>query len=312
METADGLMIVSSETPEVETPPPGDAETPPGVPAPEEPGQADSPPATEADEPDDGAVSPRELKRLVGRMTAQRAAMERELSATRAQVETLTRLIQPAAPPPDTPQEPQGPPRRPRMGDYASEEDYQAAEERYITDMVDWRAAEREAQARMQERGQSQAQQDAQRVQSIREREAVIVQTVPDYYERFERIGPQLAPHVLWALQQAGAHGPDLVLHLDSAPAEIARLNQTPPHLIGVELGMLRGQRPAQASSSESPPTASRTGDSTNAPRLPEPPQPLSGGGGQGTGGYKDDFTQDQYDAWVKRTYPHMPFTFRR
>jgi hypothetical protein len=308
METADGLMIVSSETPEVETPPPGDAETPTGVPAPPEPGQADSPPAPEADEPDDGAVSPRELKRLVGRMTAQRAAMERELSATRAQVETLTRLIQPAAPPPEITQEPQGPPRRPRMGDYASEEDYQAAEERYITDMVDWRAAEREAQARMQERGQSQAREYEQTMQAIRSREQDILRTVPDYYERFERIGPTLSPDVLTALKLSGARGPDLVVHLAAHPEDIQRLNQTPTFQIPAELGLLLGQSGSLPPVSPAP----VSGDATNAPRLPEPPQPLSGGGGQGTGGYRDDFTQEQYDAWVKRTYPSMPFTFRR
>ena len=46
---------------------------------------------------------------------------------------------------------------------------------------------------------------------------------------------------MLWALQQAGTHGPDLVLHLAANPDEIQRLNEVPAHLIGVELGMLRG-----------------------------------------------------------------------
>ena len=90
-----------------------------------------SPPAPEPSDDDDApdAVSPRELRRLVGRMTAQRTAMERELGATRAQVDTLMKLIQPAPQEPEPPQT--GPPRRPRPSEYATEEAYDAAEERY-------------------------------------------------------------------------------------------------------------------------------------------------------------------------------------
>jgi hypothetical protein len=297
-EVNDGLIVVSSDSPEPQ-------ETP-GAPSPDqEPGSpAESPPAPEPSDDDDApeSVSPRELRRLVGRMTAQRTAMERELGATRAQVETLMKLIQPAQ------QEPEpsriGPPKRPRPSEYATEEAYDAAEERYHTDMVDYRLAEREAGQRQQHVAQTQAEQDARRVGAIRAREAEILKVTPDYYDRFERIGPTLAPQVLWALQQAGAHGPDLVLHLSAHPEEITRLNEVPAHLIGVELGMLRG--------GTGPRTSAPSGSPSHASRLPEPPQPVNGSGATVQPGYRDDFTQEQYDAWVKRTYPSMPYTWRR
>ena len=117
--------------------------------------------------------------------------------------------------------------------------------------MVDYRLAQREAAGRQQHVAQTQAEMDAQRVQAIRAREAEILKATPDYYDRFERIGPHLAPQVLWALQQAGEHGPDLVLHLSAHPDEIPRLNEVPAHLIGVELGMLRG--PQARSTSPAP-----------------------------------------------------------
>jgi hypothetical protein len=295
-EVSDGLIVVSSDSPEPQ-------ETP-GAPAPPEPVEAASPPAPEPSDDDESAVSPRELRRLVGRMTAQRTAMERELGATKAQVETLMKLIQPAPPEPEPPQT--GPPKRPRPSEYATEDAYDAAEETYHRDMVDYRLAEREAGQRQQHVARTQAERDAERVSAIQAREAEILKVTPDYYERFERIGPSLAPQVLWALQQAGPHGPDLVLHLAANPDEITRLNEVPAHLIGVELGMLRGPQPR----SNSPAYAG--GSPSSASRLPEPPQPVGGGGGSLTPGYRDDMDQQAYDAWAKRTYPQMPFTWRR
>ena len=296
-EATDGLIIVSSDSPEP-------LEPTDGAPAPQEPVEAASPPAPEPSDDDAlDAVSPRELRRLVGRITAQRTAMERELGATRAQVETLMKLIQPAQQEPEPVQT--GPPKRPRASEYATEEAFDAAEEAYHTAMVDYRLAEREAQGRQSQVAQSQAEQYAERLRAIQAREAELVQSVPDYYDRFERIGPQLAEHVLWGLKMTGAHGPDLVVHLADHPEDIQRLNQVPSHDIGTELGLLLGThvRSTSPASNGAPPSS---------PRLPEPPQPVGGGGSPGPTVYRDDFSQDQYDAWVKRTYPNMPFTFRR
>lgn len=288
-ESNDGLIVVSSDSPEPQDPPPG-------APAPTEPVEAAPPTAPEPSDDDDTAVSPRELRRLVGRMTAQRTAMERELGATKAQVDTLMKLIQPAPPEPEPDRA--GPPRRPRMSEYATEDDYDVAEEQYHRDMVDYRLAEREAQGRQQHVAQTQAQQDAERTAAIRAREAEILKSTPDYYERFEKIGPALAPQVLWALQQAGAHGPDLVLTLAANPDEIQRLNQVPAHLIGVELGMLRGSQGRTAT------PAPNGYAQPSAPRLPEPPQPVGGGSTPVTSGYRDDYTQAQFEDWYAKTYP--------
>lgn len=296
-ESTDGLIIVSSDAPEAPVPaaPPVDT---PGAPVSDDSGSdAASPVAPEpSDDADEPAVSPRELRRLVGRMTAQRTAMERELGATRAQVETLMKLIQPAPPDPEPPQT--GPPRRPKMSEYATEDDYNRAEEQYHRDMVDYRLAEREAQQQHTQVARTQAEQDAERAAAIRAREAEILKTTPDYYERFERIGPTLAPQVLWALQQAGAHGPDLVLILAANPDEIARLNQIPAHLIGVELGMLRGSQPRSTA------PAPNGHAQPSAPRLPEPPQPVGGGSTPVSSGYREDYTQQQFEDWYAKTFP--------
>jgi hypothetical protein len=305
-------MIVSSDAPEAQQPPEA-PETPPGVPAPAEPVEAASPPAPEPSDEDDTpeTLSPREARRLAGRMTAQRTAMERELGAAKAelgamkaQVDTLMKLIQPAQ------QEPEdgrtGPPRRPRMSEYVSEEAYEAAQEAYERDLVDARLAERETQGRQQAMAAAQAQNYAEKMQAIQVREQELLKTVPDYYERFQFVGPQLAEHVLDALKLTGGHGPDLVLYLADHPEEIPRLNQTPYQELGVELGMLRSPQAART------PPATSTNAPSSAPRLPEPPQPVSGNGATVTPGYRDDWPQEQFDAWTRRMHPQMPYQQRR
>ena len=136
-ETTDGLIIVSSDSPEP-------AETP-GAPAPPGAGRsrvtACKAPSDDDEAPE--AVSPRELRRLVGRMTAQRTAMERELGATRAQVETLMKLIQPAS---QNPTPPTGPPRRPRQVSMPPKR-RSTPLKRLPRKMVDYRLAEREARS---------------------------------------------------------------------------------------------------------------------------------------------------------------------
>lgn len=305
METADGF-IISSSSDAPETPPPDatdGAPTAPATPAPAAP-SVDSPP-TEPSPDEDRPLSGKQFQRYVDRQTRAQRELERELAEARGQILALSRVVTPA---PSAPPPPTGPPQRPRLADFATDDEYLAAEDRYFSDMVTYRLNERDQYNRQQQVTQSQAEQDTQRLQTIREREAEILKSTPDYYDRFETVGPQLAPQVLWGLQQAGVHGPDLVLYLHDNPTEIARLNQTPAHLVGLELGMLRrgAAPPAQT-------TAPASNSQTSAPpRLPEPPQPVSGGGGTGQPGYRDDMTQTQFDEWVKRAYPGMPFTQKR
>ena len=312
METTEGLVISSSDAPGGETPPEPTPDVQPAAPASQEPAGTPADPATAPTEPsqtddDDAPVSPRELRRLVGRMTRRNADVERELAAALARVDTLTRVMQPPpqAPPP---QAPAGPPVRPRYEDFGDDESYRAAEDQYFNDTVTYRLEQRDTQQRQQSITQQQQQSDAEKLSAIRAKEAEVVKAVPDYYDRFDAIHPRLAPHLLWALQQAGVHGPDLVLHLAAHPDEIPRLNQVPVHLIGVELGMMRAGSPSPAAS---PPPAAN--GQTSAPnRLPEPPQPVGGGGATVVPGYRDDMTQQQFDDWARRTYPSMPYTHRR
>ena len=314
METNDGLVISSSDAPGGETPPEPTPDVQPAAPASQEPAGTHAEPAPAPTEPtqtddDDAPVSPRELRRLVGRITRRNADVERELAAALARVDTLTRVIQPPPQAPQ-PQAPTGPPVRPRYEDYGDDESYRAAEDQYFNDTVTYRLEQRDNQQRQQSITQQQQQSDAEKLQAIRTKEAEVVKAVPDYYDRFDAIAPRLAPHLLWALQQAGVHGPDLVLHLSAHPEEIPRLNQVPVHLVGVELGMLRAGSPPPAQPHATTPAAN--GQPPAPTRLPEPPQPVGGGGAQVTPGYRDDFTQQQFDEWSRRTYPNMPYVHRR
>ena len=307
--TQDGLVIVSSDAP------PSDAvepETLPVAPSDEDGTQADSTPApTETDE-EGRPVSPRELRRLMGRLTRRESERDREIEALRVQNETLMRFLQPE---PRQPEQPQGPPRRPRAIDFDSDEAYDAAQEKYLNDMVTHRLNERDGQQRMEAQRSQQQAGEAERMSAIHAREQELLKEHPDYYERFEDIGPRLAPQVLWGLQQSGAYGPDLVMHLSQHPQEIDRLNRVPPHLIGVELGMLRTRNGATSSTppATATPSTTRTASVPPAPQgLPEPPQPVSGGSGAVSQGYRDDMTQQQFDDWSKRNFPGMPFTQKR
>lgn len=313
--TEDGVTIVSSD--------PAPAEAPPdpteGAPADEsaEP-TAESPPAPPAsDDDDDKPVSPRELNRIVRRFTRQRTDLEQRIGAVQAQNETLMRLLQTPAPP--QPEIPQGPPRRPRQLDFESDDDYQAAEDQYLDAMVTYKLEQREGAQRVEQQRTVQQRSEAELMDIIRAREQEILQATPDYYERFEQIGPQLGDTLLWGLKQAGAVGPDLVLFLAEHPDEITRLRQIPPSRIGIELGRLLPGTAHMSNGNSSPQGNSRAQTSSNnapsppAPqRLPEPPQAVGGGGATATTTYRDDMTQQQFDEWSRRMYPGMPYTHRR
>jgi hypothetical protein len=311
--TDDGVMIVSSD-PTPESPP----DETPAAPVPETGPSADSASAAPSEDDDDRPVSPRELRRIVGRFTRQRSDLEAQLGTVRAQNETLMRMLQPPAPPPAV--EPQGPPQPPDIPnqlDFDSDEAYRTAQRRYrdeqaryLDDMVTYRLNERDGHQRRERHAQAQQQTEAELDEVIRTRERELIATVaPDYLERFSEIGPQLGDTLIWGLKQAGVLGPDLVLHLHAHQDEIARLRQIPPSRIGIELGKVLGTAGVQQPSPAQP----RARTAPTAPLgLPEPPQLVSGGGGSALPGYSDTMTQQQFDEWSKRMYPTMPYQQRR
>lgn len=306
VQTDDGLLILSSDP----QPADGQPETPIAAPGqePGTPGESAPPPA---DDGEDKPVSGRAFQRFVDRNTRQTRELERELATARGHIDSLTKLLQPQGQDPP-PSQPAGPPRRPRESDFATAQEFEEANDSYLDAAVEYRLRQRESSQVQETRARDIAAGEQEVIQASRSREAELLRSVPDYFDRIEDLKPRMAPQLLWGLQQAGALGPDLALHLHSHPDDLERLNKVPVHLIGIELGALRAQMPQRQQAPGTPPAQPQAGAPSPPPRLPEPPQPVAGSGASVTPGYRDDFTQEQYDNWAKRTYPGMLYTHRR
>lgn len=286
METTydDGITVTTADPEPTGAPAPAE----PAAPPPEEEGTPDSAPAPEED--GDEPPVPRGLQRRIDTLTRRNAEYQREIDMLKGAVQTLGQ--RPQDPPrPPAPAAPEGPPR---AEDFATHEDF-------LTALVDHRT---EARLRQREEAQAAAQADVSQRQAfeasqaaIRTREAEVVQAHPDYYDRCQELGPQLAPHVMWALRQAGAHAPDILLGLHAHRDQIPRLNQTPPHQVAFELALLR----APASPNGTPPAPPASG---REPPPPAPPRAVNTGGRAApNASYRPDMTQTQFEDWYFKTY---------
>lgn len=291
--TQDGLTIVSSDQPEAAPPDPEQAAP---EAAPEAP--AESAPAPETPEPDDDRpLSGKQFQRYVDRQTRATRELERKLAERDGQIDLLMRLAR-GETPQQQPQEPQGPPRRPRQSEFATWEEYEEADNAFIRDMVAYERQQDTARER-QQHSQAQMQQlEQDRMRAIADREQEVRRQHPDYDDRLQSLLPTITQGVLDALKMSGADGPDLVLHLAANPEDVQRLNETPWHDLGRELGKLAAHAAPRRSTSQQ-----------RAPnRLPEPPQPVSGGGATATPtAYRDEMTQQQFEDWFARMYPPRP-----
>jgi hypothetical protein len=210
-----------------------------------------------------------------------------ELAQLRGQNEAIQRMLQGAAP--DLPQAPAQPPGPPQAEQYASHEDFVHAAATYATDQRMAQERQRDQQMRFQ--------------QDLMSREAQFKQAHPDF-DTVVRGG--LAGKVSPVLQQAlmlVPDGPAVAYTLAQQPELVQRLNTLPPPLVLVELGRLS---PAPQTPAPTPAVGS-TGGNGQAPAqtqtLHAPETPLSGaGGGAPVLAYRDDFTQQEYAAWRKRT----------
>lgn len=282
MDTNDTSIVVEESGP---APSP-----PPAVPAPAEP-SAETPPEapvepvesapTRTDEPSDDDPDP--VQRRINRAIFKQREAEREAAYLRGRLEAAEQQRQQAPAPPLPPSEPQ-------EGDFENYAAYVAALHRFHAKQA--LDAERAAQAQ-QAAQEAQQRLVAEQHAAIQAREAELLKEHPDYYEQCRAVVQQIAPHVKWGIEMTGAHGPDLVLYLASHPDAVAKLNQTLPHALGIELGLLR----AGASANGTAAARSATPPGTK----PEPPTPISGGGRTTTPGYREDMTQEEYEAWWTR-----------
>jgi len=272
-------------------------------------------PAPEPTAPETPPPSPAEQKLAAIERQLQQMALRN--AALEASVDTMQRLQQPA---PVPPQEPPGPPPRPRTQDFSDQAVYDAAMEQWLDSRAEYRATQRVDELQRQQQRQAQEaalQQDEHtRRQAIAQREQALRAEHADYDRRFQQVAQQASPALYAGLQQAGAHGPDLLLYLHAHPEELTRLNQVPPHEMAYALGQLVPQAlPRPAEEAVPPVVAVLPAAAAGSPEPAVPPArtgPLptvTAGGTVPPSGFHADMTQRQYEAERRKQNPRL---FRR
>jgi hypothetical protein len=272
------------------------SETPAGGP-PEQAAPGGTPPGDEDDEPEPEVATVDYVARRIKRLTAKQRAQERahaeqvqawtqERAHLQGQIETMTRIMNGAAPALPETQQPTGPPQAEEFTDHDA---YITAKARYEAQQV-WQANQQ----------QTQAQQAAQALQA---REAAFAQTHPDWQTVVQQ-GLVARPGFLGSpLQQVLMHHPEgvaMAYTLAAQPETVQRLLQMPPPMMLMELGRFVPASPPAGGSATAPVTNGQ------APAAPTPlPPPLAGVNGQGTAptpGFSDTMSQEDYKNYRRRT----------
>jgi hypothetical protein len=272
------------------------SETPVGQP-PEQAAPGGTPPGDEDDEPEPEVATVDYVARRIKRLTAKQRAQERahadreaawtqERAHLQGQIETMTRIVNGAAPDMPQAQQPTGPPQAEQFTDHDA---YITAKARYEAQQV-W-------QANQQQMQQMQA------VQALQAREAAFTQAHPDWQTVVHQ-GLVARPGFAGSpLQQVLMHHPDgvaMAYTLAAQPETVQRLLQMPPPLMLMELGRFVPSSPPAGSATMSTPT------NGTPPASPPPlPPPLAGVNGQGTvptPGFSDTMSQEDYKNYRRRT----------
>jgi hypothetical protein len=227
-------------------------------------------------------------RRVLERTVAEReAAWTQERAHLQGQIETMTRIMNGAAPAlPETPQ-PSGPPQAEA---YTSHEDYVRAVARYEAQQV-----------QQTQHQQMQAQQAAQALQA---REAAFTEAHPGWQTVVQQ-GLVARPGYLGSpLQQVLMHHPEgvaMAYTLAAQPETVHRLLQMPPPMMLMELGRLAPPSPPPGGTV---PLATPTTGTPPASPPPLPP-PLAGVNGQGTvptPGFSETMSAEDYRNYRRRT----------
>lgn len=221
---------------------------------------------------------------------ADRQAAETRLAQQQGQIETLTRLLQGAAPdlPPQTPTGP------PQAEQYADHDSYITAKARYEAQQLLQERDQQTQQQRQREQQQTFQQQLVDRVQAF-------AQAHPDYDAVIASgFRGKVAPHVDQAVTLL-PDGPALAYALAQQPEVLQRLNTLPPPQVIWELARLLPQAPP-ATGESAPPATTPPANGTRPPPLPEPMRPVGGGGSPSPPGFREDASQEDYRAWRAKT----------
>ena len=273
------------------------SETPAGGP-PEQAAPGGTPPGDEDDEPEPEVATVDYVARRIKRLTAKQRAQERahaeqaqawtqERAHLQGQIETMTRIMNGAAPELPQAQQPTGPPQAEEFTDHDA---YITAKARYEAQQV-WHANQQ----------QTQAQQAAQALQA---REAAFAQAHPDWQTVVQQ-GLVARPGFLGSpLQQVLMHHPEgvaMAYTLAAQPETVQRLLQLPPPMMLMELGRFV---PSSPPAGVVTPTSTTNGSAPSSPPQVLPP-PLAGVNGQGTvptPGFSDTMSQEDYKNYRRRT----------
>ncbi len=204
--------------------------TPPQTPA-QEPGP----------EPEGGGKAVKEL--IAQRQKRQEA--EREAAYWRGVAEASRGAAPggPAAPQPVA--APQGPPPRPVIEQFETYEQFEAARDRWMDDMVDYRAG------RIREEVVRKTSVDTVH-QTFVQRLEEAGKTNPAVADAYKTVGTAINQHMAQFIKQS-PHGPQVLLYLHEHMDETTRLARTNPYLAIAELGQIAGKLAAVSTAAAQP-----------------------------------------------------------
>lgn len=205
----------------------------------------------------DGDDAPARQNKGVGKRINELTRKQKEAERRAEEAERqLAEIRQGAAPPDQTPQQPQAQEGKP------TREQFNYDEDAYVDAVVSWQLQQRDAQAaqrRAEEEGRR-------RARALQEAEDAFTDEHPDYMESISRL--MVTEHMRGALMEADM-GPAVAYHLAKNPDLAEEIRNKSPYAQVVAIGKLAAQFAAPAASA---PTPARPAPPVQIP--PPPPAP--------------------------------------
>ena len=225
------------------------------------------------------------FKKKVGRLTAQISAMGAELEQLRAQ----SLKGQSAVEKQPTPDKAAVDPTKPVKEKFESHDDY-------IEALTDWKFEKRMVKEKAEAQQAAQRAEAGKQVDTYVSRLKAFKETAKDFDEVMDEISDVKAQISIQQHLLEHENGPELVYALGKDRKEFERINSLPAVKALVELGKFE----AKQEIGKKPAASAETKTTTKAPK---PITPLGGGasGETGTDGYREDFTQAQYEKWREK-----------
>ena len=203
--------------PGIQSPPAGTEGSAPSLETPGQAPDAVTPPASATGEPSETTAQPgpepederaKAIKELI-RMRHRAQEAEKEAAYLKGRLESQ---------PQNQPPKPDEPPKKPLIDNYATYDEYEAAKDKYIEDMIDWKTDQKvKAVAPL-------AENPAEKMHKTWLKRVEAAAAVnPDITEAMQTIGPKVTAPMA-AYLKGSEDGPELMLHLYENPAVLSRL----------------------------------------------------------------------------------------